>query len=219
MQVHVNAYAKRKMRIGLKVVFAFLLFTSFNTGYIFAQNSDAKITVSYDVKKKQYPRFFSGDIKKLTPLEKAQIRIVELEEHHEIVTDKNNDVTETITHLKSTGEPEWLKKPAKTVIDKNGVKMYDAKGKLVNNVPAIEKEKLDFEIDKDYRTDNVQLTGPEFKELGVNEIADLEKSGHAVSKTAKGTVVAKKDSLMHLYNAGNKHMRQEYMTVMRLNML
>ncbi len=102
-----------------------------------------KTKISYDLKTiTEHAIVEEGQEKHLTQIDLVEMRREEEIRHVEKYIDNNDDMVTEITHTKPSNllEP-WMPKIAKTVIDKEGVRQYDAKGKLLNFLPVGQKLK------------------------------------------------------------------------------
>ncbi len=140
-------------------------------------------------------------LKLLNAVDKVSLRLVEEQEHHEIQVFENEVVT-TISLVKTNKYDNWMKQPAKTVIDKDGVRTYDSRGALQVDVPHSEISKKQFE-------DNVAtmvggMPQLSFDHVDLKATEQLRKEGFMIQQGKKGRFVAKSPTKMLIYDPENK---------------
>ena len=140
-------------------------------------------------------------LKLLNAVDKVSLRLVEEQEHHEIQVFENEVVT-TISLVKTNKYDNWMKQPAKTVIDKDGVRSYDSRGALQVDVPHSDISKKQFEDNLATMVGGMpQLS---FDHVDLKATEQLRKEGFTIQQGKKGRFVAKSPTKMLIYDPENK---------------
>ncbi len=160
-----------------------------------------KYTVSFTKNGINYTLPAKGEEKLMDQFDKVSIaRIINKREEHAIKVYDNGDHETTISHLSTNEFPNYITKPAKTVIDKNGVRSYDVSGKIIVDIKHSEISANAYNsikqsyLDKDYGNEEV-------KKFEDYQVTDIEKSGAKVKRS--GT------SLLHV-RSGNREYLQDH---------
>lgn len=116
----------------------------------------------------------------------------------------NNDIKTTIYHQVNTGFPEWATKPAKTIIDKSRIKVYDNHGALLINQVHSAKYKSKNNQLKSFLTTNSFDIIPDYVYLSPTMKTDFTARGFVMTNLGDGTFRFVKDSVTLFYNNGQR---------------
>lgn len=112
----------------------------------------------------------------------------------------NNDIKTTVFHLQNSSYPEWATRPAKTIIDKTRIKIFDAGGNMIlNQVHAAKYKSKNNQLKSLLTTNNTDIL-PNYIYLSPTMKTDFTARGFAMTNLGEGTFRFVKDSVTLYYN-------------------
>ena len=146
----------------------------------------------------------SVDMQLLPPIDKVSIQGYNEENLVVRAIDSNNDFTTTVTHLSSDRYGAWDKKPGRTVITRDAVKLYDQNNNLASDLPSIPQALAQYDMMKAEIAANGIAPNQTFPAMGIAQIQNLSQQGANVTMLSNGVVQIDKDGIRNLYDAANK---------------
>jgi hypothetical protein len=200
-------YSSKEKICRLSKVSLLSLFMS--TGLVFGQlpnnstsNSSTKFSESYDaVVKTVYLLPDSLNPDSIPKLEVVKLTPINEEKHQEMVIDNSGDFIET-TLFKSTDEyRDWMTKPAKMIIDKNGAYIYKHDGTLFTKVDREGEQKESYINNKKMFASDGYHNIPVFKPVTESMIDEFQEDGNNVHQDqSNGDIVLRKGKVEIRYN-------------------
>ena len=175
-----------------------VLFIWGNAQAVFAQGA-VKYSITYVTESKT--TFQTNDsLNTFTIEEQLQLMPVTTRDSIIKLVYTNNDIKTTIYHQVNTGFPEWATQPAKTIIDKTRIKVYDDHGALLINQAHSAKFKSKNNQLKSFLTTNSFDIIPDFVYLSPTMKTDFTARGFVMTNLGDGTFRFVKDSVTLFYN-------------------
>ncbi len=176
----------------------FIVFIWGNADYVFAQGA-VKYSITYVTESKTTYQT-NDSLNTFTIEEQLQLMPVTTRDSIIKLVYTNNDIKTTIYHQVNTGFPEWATKPAKTIIDKTRIKVYDDHGALMINQAHSAKFKSKNNQLKSFLTTNSFDIIPDYVYLSPTMKTDFTARGFAMTNLGDGTFRFVKDSVTLYYN-------------------
>jgi hypothetical protein len=186
--------------IAVKVLVLILMISTSIT----AQTQPVKSSLSYDQTVTTRFEVAPADMSRLLDFEKMDLKPVTEVRNTSTVVDQNGDITTTITIRSSDGDEPWMNKTARIVIDRLGVKMFDATGKTLVNDPYTTEQLQSYNNLKQQVATNGTGALPDFRPMTASDISNLQSQGYAVQSLADGSVKARKGDTEMIYNTAGK---------------
>jgi hypothetical protein len=169
-----------------------------------ASAQQIKASLSYDQTISTFFEVAPNEMNRLYEFEKVGLRSVTESRSTSTIVDQNGDIMTTIV-IRSTNEGEpWMNKTSSIVIDKVGVKTFDASGKTLVNEPYSADQLRDYNALKQ----KVAIDGtgglPEFRPLSPSDLTTMQGQGYSVQTLTDGTIKARKGNTEFNYNNANK---------------
>ena len=175
-----------------------VLFIWGNAHAVFAQGA-VKYSITYVTESKT--TFQTNDsLNTFTIEEQLQLMPVTTRDSIIKLVYTNNDIKTTIYHQVNTGFPDWATKPAKTIIDKTRIKVYDDHGALLINQAHSAKFKSKNNQLKSFLTTNSFDIIPDYVYLSPTMKTDFTARGFVMTNLGDGTFRFVKDSVTLFYN-------------------
>ena len=147
-------------------------------------------------------------IKQLNTVDKVSLRLIEEKEHHNIEVINSHEVVTTIDLLASNKYENWMLKPAKTVLDKDGSRCYNDEGGVLAEVPHSTISQKSFDENALAMFNSNKLSFPDFLPVSLQAIGELRKNGFTVQQGKKGRLFAKSDTKLLVYDPTNKEIEE-----------
>ncbi len=176
----------------------FIVFIWGNADYVFAQGA-VKYSITYVTESKTTYQT-NDSLNTFTIEEQLQLMPVTTRDSIIKLVYTNNDIKTTIYHQVNTGFPEWATKPAKTIIDKTRIKVYDDHGALMINQAHSAKFKSKNNQLKSFLTTNSFDIIPDYVYLSPTMKTDFTARGFEMTNLGDGTFRFVKDSVTLYYN-------------------
>lgn len=151
------------------------------------------VSTNYEISPADRDRFKPVEIAGLKP-EREVRRIT-------ISSNAGQDVSTTIEVLSPTAKEPWMKPaPSKVVIDKTGVRMYDAAQKLLSFDALSASNAADFQWIKSNLAQNGLQPLPAFTPLTPGDLNRLQQSGFQTTMLENGAIQLRKGDTKIVYN-------------------
>ena len=137
---------------------------------------------------------------RLLEFEKAGLKPTTEVRNVTMLVDHNNDLTTTINIISSNVSESWMTPPSKIVIDKNGIKMYNAQNVILTQDAYTPAQNEDYLATKNDIAQNGLRALPQFQALSPTNISALQQQGFSVQALAGGVIQARKGSTEIKYN-------------------
>jgi Secretion system C-terminal sorting domain len=169
---------------------------------------EPKYTISFDVATRAYTSMPTQQIKQLNTVDKVSLRLIEEKEHHDVEIINSDEMVTTVKLLKSNKYENWMQQPAKTVMDKDGSRCYNADGGLLAEVPHSDISKKSFDEQARAMFNSDKLPFPDFLPVNLQAVEEMRKKGFTVQQGKKGRLIAKSDTKLLVYDPTNKEIEE-----------
>jgi hypothetical protein len=165
--------------------------------------STPKYTITFDIATRTYTSMPTQQVKQLNAVDKVSLRLIEEKEHHDVEVLSSDEMVTTIKLLKSNKYEDWMQQPAKTVMDKDGSRCYNADGGLLAEVTHSDISKKSYNEQARAMFSSDKLPFPEFLPVSLQAVEEMRKNGFTVVMGKKGRLMAKSDTRLLVYDPIN----------------
>jgi hypothetical protein len=187
------------LNAAIKMVLLCMLILKAQSGYS-QSGSQPKITVSYTQSSSNFFEIDKGDVSQLLEFEKVGMKNTTEVRNVNLSVDQNNDLTTIISIMSSNANETWMNPPAKIIIDKSGVKMFNAQNAIISQDIYTPEQQASYNATKVDISQNGWRPLPIFTPLSQTDVQNLQQQGFTVQTLPGGIQKLKKGQIEISYD-------------------